>query len=138
MKFVLKQLLPFIVLFLAYSCTKFENAVDDPRFNLQTESMLRDYTNSVYRNLFEGARNVDFNIASFGGDDITSSRFRISGNYMESDYRIQNPYSSHISRTFITCYNTIKGANIAIESEPHLIGNKENINRYLGEMYFLR
>jgi hypothetical protein len=138
--------LTLLLLAFSFSCAELDEDPAEVQISPETlvsEASLRDVIPSIYRALWDGARWTDFDINRYGGDDITTHSGNTTttnkGGFRDADWRDQSPISERIIRPYETCYQVIANANVVINVEDNIVnGDKDAIDRYIGEAYFLR
>lgn len=110
---------------------------------LNSEETLQAAVSGMYKTMQNGVMWSAYFIAAYGGDDITTHSAINKIGFRESDWRRQTPTSQRIIElgggSYATSYSVIRVANSIIENKENIVnGTKENINRLVGEAYFLR
>lgn len=107
---------------------------------LTSDDALEAVLTGMYRNLMEGgAQWAQFQLAAFGGDDLTSHSGLNKIAFRESDWRRQTSGTQNIQMAYNTCYNVITLANIAIDAKANIVStNQAKLDRLIGEAHFMR
>lgn len=106
---------------------------------LSSEDALEAVLTGMYRNLMDGAKDTQFQIAAFGGDDITTHSASNKIAFRESDWRRLTHSSARIETAYNTSYNVITLANIAIDAQANMVTTDQaRVDRLIGEAYFMR
>ncbi|MBJ7882999.1 RagB/SusD family nutrient uptake outer membrane protein [Gelidibacter salicanalis] len=128
--------------FIITSCSNLDENPDEVQLNpanLTSDDALAATLTGMYRNLIDGAKDTQFRIAAFGGDDLTTHSASNKIAFRESDWRRLTSSSSRIETAYNTSYNVITLANIAIEAQSKIIStDKAKVDRLIGEAYFMR
>jgi hypothetical protein len=87
----------------------------------------------------DGAQFTQFQIAAFGGDDLSTHSASNKIAFRESDWRRLTSASARIETAYLTSYNVITLANIAIDAQANIVSDDQVIvDRLIGEAYFMR
>lgn len=106
---------------------------------LSSDDALEAVLTGMYQRLMNGAKDTQFQIAAFGGDDITTHSGANKIAFRESDWRRLTHGSDRIETAYKTSYEIITLANIAIESQSNIVSaNQDRVDRLIGEAYFMR
>lgn len=106
---------------------------------LSSDEALEAVLTGMYRNLMNGAQFAQFQLAAFGGDDLTTHSALNKITYRESDWRRSTSGSQNIQMAYNTCYNVITLANIAIDAQANIISDDQAVlDRLIGEAHFMR
>ena len=124
------------------SCSNLDEDPDEAQVNpatLNSAEALEAVLTGMYRNLMDGAKDTEFQISAFGGDDITTHSASNKIAFRESDWRRMTHSSARTIATYKTLYNVITLANIAIEAQANIVSKDQaKVDRLIGEAYFLR
>ncbi|MBP1841521.1 RagB/SusD family nutrient uptake outer membrane protein [Formosa algae] len=134
-----------IMMFSALIIMSCSNLEEDPsevqlETSLTTDDALEAVLTGMYRELMEGgAQWAQFQLAAFGGDDLTTHSASNKIGYRESDWRRQTSNTENIEMAYNTCYDVITLANIAIDAQNSIISTDQTtVDRLIGEAYFMR
>ena len=106
---------------------------------LSSADALEAVLTGMYRSLNNGAQWTQFQIAAFGGDDLTTHSGSNKIAFRESDWRRLTHASDRINTAYKQCYAVITLANIAIESKENIVSDDPaRVDRLIGETHFMR
>lgn len=91
-----------------------------------------------YRALTTAAVWSEYWLNSFGGDDITTHSAKNKLGMREADLRKLTKSSERVATAYNEPYKIIKEVNNIIENENNILGDQNDIDRLIGEAYFLR
>lgn len=124
------------------SCSNLDESPDDVQVNpatLNSADALEAVLTGMYRNLMDGAKDTQFQISAFGGDDITTHSASNKIAFREADWRRLTHSSARIETAYNTSYNVITLANTAIEAKANIVSKDQaKVDRLIGEAYFMR
>lgn len=107
--------------------------------SLSSVEALEAVLTGAYRQLMNGAQFAQFQLAAFGGDDLTTHSGLNKITYRESDWRRSTSASQNIGLAYGTCYDVITLANIAIEAQDDIVTEDQDaLDRLIGEAHFMR
>ena len=106
--------------------------------SLTSDAALESLVTGMYRKLQDNAQWCGFFISSFGGDDVTTQSASNKAGFRDSDWRKQTPSSERLDESYVGPYSVIAIANTAIDAKDNIKGNKDKIDRLVGEAYFMR
>ena len=132
----------FFTLMLISSCSDLDENPDEVQLNpatLNSTEALEAVLTGMYNNLLDGAKDTQYELSAFGGDDITTHSASNKIAFREADWRRLTSSSARIETAYYTSYNVITLANIAIESQANIVSQDQaKVDRLLGEAYFMR
>ncbi len=129
------------LLFVINACTELEEnpgAVQLAPGTLTSVETLEALITGMYRTVQNEARWSNFFIAGYSGDDITTFSGGNKVGFREADWRAQTPASDRLVRAYRGAYNMIAIANTAINAKEAIEGDREIIDRLIGETHFMR
>ncbi|GGZ81790.1 RagB/SusD family nutrient uptake outer membrane protein [Algibacter mikhailovii] len=137
--------LSMIITLFSFSCADLEEDPGQSQLSpqaLTNVEALRGVIAATYRVAFNAVRWSEFHLAAYGGDDITTESSVTSGNkedFRDSDWRTQTDGVDRVIKAYLESYRIIANANVAINAQENIVdGDKDEIDRLLGEAYFLR
>ncbi len=129
-------------LLLITSCSNLDENSDEVQVNpatLNSADALEAVLTGMYRNLMDGAKDTQFQISAFGGDDITTHSASNKIAFREADWRRLTHSSARIETAYNTSYNVITLANVAIDAKANIVSKDQaKVDRLIGEAYFMR
>ena len=124
------------------SCSNLDENPDDVKINpatLTTDDALEAMLTGMYNKLMDGAKDTQFQISAFGGDDITTHSASNKIAFREADWRRLTHSSARIETAYNTSYGVITLANIAIDAKAKIVSKDQaKVDRLIGEAYFMR
>lgn len=119
-----------------YSCS------NDNNTKRPTYTSLEDLTtavDSLYYHLRQNTKFTSFFIASWGGDDITTTAFSAKADFRATDSRELTENMARPEHTWKSCYaRIIEANNIILNSEELQDISSSELKMMLGEAYFIR
>lgn len=93
----------------------------------------------LYVQLVNMARMTTFQVAGWGGDDITTHKVSNKADFREYDQRVVSPLNARSATNWRDIYSTVRAANSVIANSKDLkLSNQDVQNRLIGEAYFIR
>ena len=124
------------------SCSNLDESPDEVQVNpatLNSADALEAVLTGMYNKLMDGAKDTQFQISAFGGDDITTHSASNKIAFREADWRRLTHSSARIETAYNTSYNVITLANIVIDAKTNIVSKDQaKVDRLIGEAYFLR
>ncbi|TKG93002.1 RagB/SusD family nutrient uptake outer membrane protein [Puteibacter caeruleilacunae] len=123
------------------SCTDLDEDPGKSRLDpstLNSEEALEAAVAGSYLALSAAVKWGQFWLNSYGGDDLTTHSGKNKQAMREADLRVLTTTSSRTNTAYDEPYKIIKEVNNIIANADNIEGDKDVINRLIGEAYFLR
>lgn len=93
----------------------------------------------LYRMIANAAAMTTFQVAGWGGDDITTHRASNKADFREYDQRVVSPLNARSATNWRDIYAVIRAANSVLANSKGLVlADKAAQDRLIGEAYFIR